>query len=75
MGNHEEHIAAMPAQFRFRPRPQTDPIDMEFILPEVDPILRASLITVRLETVAAVYRGIADGAAKAAAIVAKGARG
>jgi len=43
---------------------------MEFIL-EGDPELRAQMAQTRLETVAAVYRTHADGAAKAAQVLAK----
>jgi hypothetical protein len=51
--------------------PATDPIGMEFVF-EGDPAIRAQLLAIRLETVANVYRNIADGAAKAAKIVAAG---
>ena len=60
----------LPPQFQFRPRPFTDPIWMEFILEQVDPAARNSLIAIRLNTVAAVYAAIADGAKQAAEQVA-----
>jgi hypothetical protein len=56
----------LPPQFQFRPRPFTDPIWMEFVLEQVDPAARKSLIAIRLNTVAAVYAAIAEGAKQAA---------
>ena len=48
----------------------SDPIGMEFVI-ESDPAVRNQLMAARLETAAAVYRNLADGAAKAAQILAK----
>jgi hypothetical protein len=48
--------------------PATDPIGMEFALEEGDPALRRQLIAVQLQTAAAVYRELANGAAKLAEI-------
>lgn len=60
----------VPAQFRFRPGPATDPIWMEFILDQVDPAARSKLVSIRLNTVAKVFGAIAEGAAQAAQHVA-----
>jgi hypothetical protein len=46
----------------------TDPIGMEFAIDEGDPALRRQLIAVQLQTAAAVYRELANGAAKLAEI-------
>ena len=54
----------------YRP-PRGDPIGMEYEIEHADPAIRSQLIAVRLETVAAVYSAIAEGAAKAAKIAAK----
>lgn len=70
----DETIAALPSLWKWRPGPATDMIDMEFILQEIDPSIRTQLVVNRLETFAAVHRNIADGAKKAAGIIA-GARG
>jgi hypothetical protein len=75
MSKPEERIAALPSAFRWRPGPITDPIGMEFFLEDLEPNLRTQLIATRLDTVAAVYRNIADGAAKAAKIVSGAGRG
>jgi hypothetical protein len=66
----EDAAAAFPTYWKWRPGPVTDWIDMEFFLEEIDPAARTQLIANRLETVAAVHRNIADGAKKAAGIVA-----
>jgi hypothetical protein len=47
---------------------------MEFILEEIEVSARTQLIATRLETIAAVHRTLAEGAAKAAQIIA-GAKG
>ncbi len=52
-----------------RPGIVTDPIWMEYALESVDPAVRGQLSAVRLQTVANVYRAIADGAASAAKVV------
>jgi hypothetical protein len=66
----DETIAAFPSFWKWRPGPITDWVDMEFILEEIDQSVRTQLVANRLETVAAVHRNIADGAKKAAGIVA-----
>jgi hypothetical protein len=66
----EDAVAALPSFWKWRPGPVTDWIDMEFILEDIDPAIRTQLVANRLETVAAVHRNIADGAKKAASIVA-----
>ena len=65
----EHNIAELPAAFRWRPGPVTDYIDMEFVLQEIDPALRVQVIASRFDTVAAVHRTLADGAAKIANIL------
>jgi hypothetical protein len=68
----EEKIAELaPAWSWRRPGPITDPIWMEYQIEVIDPALRAALSAVRLETVAAVHRTIADGISKAAEILHK----
>ena len=52
-----------------RPPAICDPIGMEFAIEHGDPATRNQLIAVKLETLAAVYRTMADGAAKAAKII------
>jgi len=66
----DEIVAALPSFFKWRPGPITDWIDMELILEEIDPATRTQLVTNRLETFSAVHKNIADGAKKAAGIVA-----
>lgn len=66
----EDVLAALPPQFRFRPRPITDPIDMEFLIQNVtDPKLRNQLMAVRLETTAKILNNIAEGAQQAASML------
>jgi hypothetical protein len=68
----EERIAELaPHLLWHRPGIITDPIWMEYAIQQVDPALRNQLAAVRLETVAAVHRTIADAAAKAASIMAQ----
>ena len=65
----EERIAELaPNWLRRPPGIQTDPIWMEYAIEQVDPALRNQLSAVRLATVAAVYRAIADGAANASKV-------
>lgn len=54
--------------FRFRPRPFTDPIWMEYILREVEleEQVRNRLLATQFETLAAVHTALADGAKQAA---------
>jgi hypothetical protein len=66
----EDLVAQLPAFFKWRPGPVTDWIDMELVLEEIDPATRTQLVANRLETLAAVHKNIADGAKKAAGIVA-----
>ncbi len=66
----EEKIASVaPAWLSHRPGIQTDPIWMEYALQAVDPAVQSQLSAVRLQTVANVYRAIADGAASAAKVM------
>jgi hypothetical protein len=68
----EERIAEVAPNLLWRrPGIITDPIWMEYAIAEVDPSLRSQLSAVRLETVAAVYRSIAEGAANAAQVLTK----
>ena len=69
------NIGELPSAFRFRPHPATDFIDMEFVIREIDEGLRARVIAANFETVAAVHRALADGAAKVAGILAGGRHG
>jgi len=66
----DEIVASLPSFFKWRPGPITDWIDMELVLEEIDPAARTQLVANRLETLSAVHRNIADGAKKAAGIVA-----
>ena len=59
----------LPSQFRFKPGPVGDWIDMEFVLREVEQELRSEVLAVALETMANAHRNIADGAAKVASII------
>jgi len=68
----EERIAARaPAWAWRRPPILTDPIDMEFAIELGDPQLQKQLMATRLETLAKVYQSMAEGATKAAQVVAK----
>ena len=67
-----ESISELPSAFRWKPGPITDWIDMEFVLQEIDPALRTQVIAARFETVAAVHRNLAEGAAKVAGILSGG---
>ena len=73
----EDESFVLPRNFICPPRPGpiTDAVGMEFRLLEQDPALRSRLIVLRYETMAAVYRLLADEAAKAAEIHAEGAVG
>jgi hypothetical protein len=67
-------IPELPVFLRWDPRfgPQTDPIDMDIVIRELDdPLLRQEVIVTRLEGVSAVHRARADAAAGIAAIVAR----
>jgi hypothetical protein len=71
MSNPEDQIRELAPSWLLPRRPglKTDPINMEYVIEQVDPALATPLVATQLETVAAVYRAIADGAAKAAQIV------
>ncbi len=64
-----ERIAEFNPELIFRPCLATDPIGMEFLHDLGDPALTKVLVGIRLETLANVYRAIAEGAEKAAKIV------
>jgi hypothetical protein len=72
----EEKIAQFAPSWAWAIRhcPATDPF-VEYAIEQGDPALRGPLIAAHLETTAATYRAIADGAAKAAQIVAGKTRG
>jgi hypothetical protein len=59
----------LPNQFRFRPVPIGDWIDMEFVLQEVEEELRGEILAAGLETMANVHQNLATGAAKMANII------
>ena len=61
-----EHL---PSQFRFKPIPVGDWIDMEFVLQEVEQAVRGELLAVQFETMANMHRNFADGALKMANIM------
>jgi hypothetical protein len=65
----------LPSAFKWRPHPATDFIDMEFVIQEIDESLRAQVIAARFETIAAVNRALADGAAKISGILSGKQRG
>lgn len=64
-----DKTAELPDFLRFRPIPQGDWIDMQFVLQEVEAELRGEVLAVGLETMANVHRNIAEGAAKVANII------
>jgi hypothetical protein len=61
--NPEDRIRELPFPWWFRPGgggPVTDPIDMEFIIRDLDPAVRNRVIGARLEAVAKVHGNIAE---------------
>jgi hypothetical protein len=56
----ENLLRELPFLWRFRPGPQTDPIDMEFVLQDLDPGLRTKVLAAQLDAVAKVQGNIAD---------------
>ena len=71
-----EDFGELPVQWRWPHRPGivTDSIDMEYLLQAVEQSVRTQVIAARLQTLAAVHRTLAEGAEKAAQIIA-GAQG
>jgi hypothetical protein len=68
----EERIAALAPSLAWNFRNRciaTDPIYMEFVIEQGDPAAKNQLLAVRFQTVAAVFRAMADGAEKAAQIL------
>ena len=65
----EKPSAELPSFLGFRPRPQVDWIDMEFVLQEVEQEIRGEVLAVALETMANVHRNVAEGATKVANII------
>jgi hypothetical protein len=76
MSTPEERIARFAPTWVWTPRhcPATDPV-VEYAIEQGDPALRGQLISAHLETAAATYRALADGAARAAQIVSSGKSG
>jgi hypothetical protein len=71
----DANIPELPRGFSWNPHIKTDPFDMEFVIQEIDQQIRAQVIAARFETVAAVSRAVADGAAKIAGIIGGAKRG
>ena len=71
----EDPRFTLPRQFIFPPHPGilTDPIGMEYTLEAVDAETRNRLVSLRFETLSAVYSLLADEASKAAQISVDGA--
>jgi hypothetical protein len=67
--------AELPSPLRFRPIPQGDWIDMEFVLQEVEQELRGEVLAVALETMANVHQNVAEGARKVANLIRGGGGG
>lgn len=78
MSSPEDQLAQLPIAWRFRPIPNPgDPIDMEFIIRDLEPAVRNRLIAARLDAIAKVYvnmaemhRNVADAAANMSKILA-----
>lgn len=69
MGSPEDLLRRIPPNWVFRYGPATDPIDMEFVIRDLEPSFRNKILAARLDTVAKVqsnmadiHRSIADGA-------------
>lgn len=61
MSSPEDLFANLPTAWRFKPIPNPgDPIDMEFIIRDLDPALRTRLIAARLDAISKVYTNMAD---------------
>ena len=76
MSSPEDLLRQLPSIWRFRPGPATDPIDMEFVLRDLDPAVRNRVVAARLDAVAKVHaniaeihRNIADGATNVSKIL------
>ncbi len=73
MGNPEEKIAQLAPSWLWNiHRCLATDMAINYITEQVDPAIRNQLMASTLETTAAAYRTLADGAAAAAKIVAKG---
>jgi len=78
MSSPEDPFAALPLAWRFRPFPNPgDPIDMEFIIRDLEPAVRNKLVAARLDAISKVYvnmaeahRNVADAAANMSKILA-----
>lgn len=75
MAKPPEFAEQLPPRFRWRPGPITDRIDMEYVLEELEQGVKNQVIAAHFETVSAMYKTMAEGAAKIAGIVAKAPRG
>lgn len=57
----EELLAKLPSEWRFKPVPNPgDPIDMEFIIRDLEPALKTRIIAARLDAISKVYTNMAD---------------
>jgi len=65
----EQFVAELPTRLKYRPGPVTDWIDMEFVLQEIEGGLRNQVIAAQFNTLAAMHRTLADGAAQIAGIL------
>lgn len=60
MSSPENFFRELPALWNFRPGTHTDPIDMEFLLRDLEPTLRNKVAAARLDAVVKVHGNIAD---------------
>lgn len=60
MSSPEEKIRELPFSWKFNPHPATDYIDMEFVLRDLEPGLRQSVVAARLDAISKVHANIAD---------------
>lgn len=60
MGIPEDLLRRIPTAWQFRWGPATDPIDMEFVIRDLEPSFRNKILAARLETVAKVQSNMAD---------------
>lgn len=60
MSNPEDRIRELPFSWKFNPHPATDYIDMEFVLRDLDPGLRKTVVAARLDAISKVHANIAD---------------
>jgi hypothetical protein len=77
MGSPEEFL--LPRRWRFQYGPATDPVDMEYVIRDLDPALKTRVLAAQLDAVAKVqgniadiHRNIAEGAQNIAKIIRAG---